>query len=86
MILFVFFNRDSTARVQIFDFIDRLRLAPLPICPYLQPIVCNSAYEYRTIDGSCNNIGNPYWGKSHTPFDRFLTPQYEGMYVFIMLQ
>lgn len=35
-----FFNRDSTARVQIFDFIDRLRLAPLPICPYLQPIVC----------------------------------------------
>ncbi|XP_066271451.1 eosinophil peroxidase-like [Branchiostoma lanceolatum] len=36
--------------------------------------------KYRTIDGSCNNIDNPLWGSSLTPFQRFLPPIYENQW------
>ncbi|XP_074599828.1 peroxidase-like isoform X2 [Brevipalpus obovatus] len=32
--------------------------------------------KYRTIDGSCNNIQHPLWGKSHTAFSRLVLPEY----------
>ncbi|VDI37040.1 Hypothetical predicted protein, partial [Mytilus galloprovincialis] len=38
---------------------------------------CNQASQYRTADGSCNNVANPLWGKSHTPFERFIPGFYE---------
>ncbi|XP_050432514.1 peroxidasin [Adelges cooleyi] len=34
--------------------------------------------KYRTIDGTCNNLQNPMWGASHTPFRRILKPMYEN--------
>src|SRR5882672_8851837 len=34
--------------------------------------------RYRTIDGSCNNLGEPMWGTSYTPFQRLLKPVYEN--------
>ncbi|KAL3275369.1 hypothetical protein HHI36_020136 [Cryptolaemus montrouzieri] len=33
--------------------------------------------RYRSIDGSCNNLQNPTWGASLTPFRRILKPIYE---------
>ncbi|XP_076087977.1 salivary peroxidase/catechol oxidase-like [Mytilus galloprovincialis] len=39
--------------------------------------LCNQASQYRTPDGSCNNVANPLWGKSHTPFERFIPAFYE---------
>jgi len=33
---------------------------------------------YRSLDGSCNNWGNPGWGSSLTPFRRILDPEYEN--------
>uniref|UniRef100_T1J5V9 Peroxidase n=1 Tax=Strigamia maritima TaxID=126957 RepID=T1J5V9_STRMM len=36
---------------------------------------CNEQ-KYRTIDGTCNNPYNPLWGRSLTPYARFLPPDY----------
>lgn len=32
--------------------------------------------KYRTIDGSCNNVRHPYWGKSYVCHIRLLPPDY----------
>lgn len=34
--------------------------------------------KYRTFDGTCNNLLNPMWGASLTPFKRLLSPVYEN--------
>lgn len=77
-----FFNklycRSETDRKQIDQFISNLpdaSLLDLP-CPF-NTTVCNETAKYRTIDGSCNNLEHPYWGKSFTPFDRFIKAEYQ---------
>ncbi|KAJ8313493.1 hypothetical protein KUTeg_008054 [Tegillarca granosa] len=40
-------------------------------------IRCNTAYPYRTADGSCNNLRHVMWGKSDTIEPRYLDPDYE---------
>ena len=40
------------------------------LCPFSLPINCQSTYKYANFDGSCNNLINPYYGKSETPFKR----------------
>ena len=37
---------------------------------------CDPAYPYRSYDASCNNLENPLWGASNTPFQRTLLPAY----------
>ncbi|XP_048767283.2 peroxidase mlt-7-like [Ostrea edulis] len=48
-----------------------------PFCPYNFKPKCDSTAKYRTADGTCNNLKNPLWGKSQTPFERFVFPFYE---------
>ncbi|CAI9737760.1 peroxidase-like [Octopus vulgaris] len=48
----------------------------LATCSFTTPITCDPDSLYRTADGSCNNLENPYWGKGVTPFNRFQTPEY----------
>jgi len=66
---------------------------PMPIppdidyCPYTRHMSCyGDAIRYRTSDGSCNNLNNPIWGRSMTPFSR-LVPQryYDGKQNFYFL-
>lgn len=43
------------------------------------------ASKYRTVDGSCNNIHRPYWGRSNTCHIRLLPPDYsDGIQAFRM--
>ena len=37
---------------------------------------CNPNTYYRTIDGSCNNLKRPLWGRSRTPLIRLLPTDY----------
>ena len=48
-----------------------------PQCQNRKSRDCSSRYRYRTLDGSCNNIKNPFWGASHQPFRRLLPAEYE---------
>ena len=32
---------------------------------------------YRTVDGTCNNFNQPWWGSVFQPLKRFLPPAYE---------
>lgn len=41
---------------------------------------CNAKDKYRTIDGTCNNLYVPWWGKSETPYSRILNPDYDDRY------
>lgn len=47
-------------------------------CPFGQPdgVVCDEFQRYRTIDGSCNNLKHPLWGRAFRSFLRFLDPDY----------
>lgn len=42
-----------------------------------KPLACDANARYRTIDGTCNNLQNPYWGASYTVFDRLVPAVYE---------
>ncbi len=50
--------------------------APNRFCPFEKLPVCDPSYPYRTIDGSCNNLMNKWWGQADTPFKRWLPAQY----------
>lgn len=43
----------------------------------MKPRACDLATPYRSIDGTCNNVQNPYWGASFRAFDRILPAMYE---------
>jgi len=40
-------------------------------------VYCNVDYPYRTIDGSCNNLENTWWGKAYTIYSRLANPVYD---------
>ena len=37
---------------------------------------CDWNSKFQQIDGSCNNMNNPWMGKTETPYKRFLPPEY----------
>ena len=38
--------------------------------PYEEELSCDSKKQYRTIDGTCNNLKRPYTGAAKTPLQR----------------
>jgi hypothetical protein len=50
----------------------------IEICDPPPPLTpCDLEYQYRSADGSCNNLDHPSWGQGHTPQRRFLLPDYD---------
>lgn len=42
-------------------------------------VTCGPASQYyRTMDGSCNNLQHPCWGKVDEPYQRWLPPAYDN--------
>ena len=46
-------------------------------CPFPKKTKCDKNLEYRSLEGTCNNLKNPLWGSIETPFKRFLGPAYD---------
>jgi len=47
-------------------------------CEKYNSVKCNPQEIYRRADGSCNNRGEPLFGKSRTPLNRILFAEYNG--------
>lgn len=41
-----------------------------------KPTFCDHHINYRTFDGTCNNVHYPYWGAARTKLERLLEPEY----------
>merc|ERR1712233_153974 len=58
------FNSDTNAAIR-----ERCPWVPAPRCPIITE-------KYRTFDGSCNNPRDSNFGRTGTPFQRILLPEY----------
>ena len=47
------------------------------VCPFFDPPKCNTTLKYRTVEGECNNLKEPFYGKSFTPLARVLGSAFE---------
>lgn len=64
-----------------FDF-DPLNLlanvkAPREFCPFKTSLNCNPNDKFSRIDGSCNNLQQPWLGRAETPYKRYFQPSYD---------
>lgn len=58
--------------------IAHLRARMLDFCTREErPLTCDPTARYRTIDGTCNNLRNPYWGTAFEQMDRLVPAVYE---------
>jgi len=54
--------------------------APSKFCPFEEQVVCDPDFPYRSLDGSCNNLKNKWWGKAGTPFKRWMSADYSDTF------
>ena len=45
-------------------------------CPWKVPPPCDPNAEFRTFDGSCNNLKEPNWGRTLTTYQRMVPAEY----------
>lgn len=53
-----------------------IRVSDKNVCQPNPRMNCNFSAKYRTIDGSCNNIAHPFWGRTNSGLGRVLPPRY----------
>ncbi len=49
---------------------------PHKFCPFNKPATCDFNAPYRTLDGSCNNPINFWWGQAEMPYKRIVQTAY----------
>ena len=75
---------DDTGRLEFglrsLDFNARTVFAVNETCPWTPVPNCSDAFhtKYRSNDGRCNNLNNPNFGRTETPFQRILPAAYSG--------
>lgn len=62
-------------REKAYEYLGQITV-PKEFCPYAQKLNCDPNNRYRTYDGSCNNLNNPWYGKTETPLKRLWRPRY----------
>ncbi|RNA08409.1 thyroid peroxidase-like [Brachionus plicatilis] len=65
--------------LQSITIISQMKL-PADFCPNLLVSECDAYNQYSNTDGSCNNLINPWWGQSATPFKRLLPPEFDDLF------
>lgn len=50
--------------------------APNELCPFKANLFCSPNTRFSQVDGSCNNLQQPWMGKAETPYKRYLQPAY----------
>ena len=45
-------------------------------CPWVPAPTCDPNKHFRSWDGSCNNLRDPNLGRTGTPYQRILLPEY----------
>jgi len=73
------YKLDKYAVQQILPQINTMKTKINKFCPqFLKYQSCYSVANsrYSQLDGSCNNLRNPNYGETYTPFKRFLLPDY----------
>lgn len=48
---------------------------PKIFCPF-ELVPCSSTEQYRSIDGSCNNQEQTWFGMANSPYKRMIPPEY----------
>jgi peroxidase len=54
--------------------------APSKFCPFKTSPTCDPNFPYRTLDGSCNNMNQTWWGMAGTPFKRWTPADYSDQF------
>ncbi|CAN8026207.1 unnamed protein product [Ixodes persulcatus] len=69
--LLLLIRRNKASKTKVQHALSKLELGGLqpvsqnkPLCDKLYPETCKSGKPYRSLDGSCNNVGQPAWGRA----------------------
>ena len=73
----------TTNPLNNFNIVSQLK-APARFCPFKNAVKCDVQFPYRSLDGSCNNLNNLWWGQSETPFKRYLEADYSDRNISIV--
>jgi hypothetical protein len=53
-------------------------------CPWNRDkVTCDPSSPYRTMDGTCNNLKQVNYGRTGTPFQRIILPEYAGIAIHL---
>ena len=55
-------------------------------CPWVPAPTCNPNLQFRSFDGSCNNLKDPNMGRTGTPYQRILLPEYAKVFINIFIK